>query len=199
MDGLIAYFGYGSLVNRKTLTENHQGLYPAHLSGWRRHWQSRGDDIPPGVALLSVHEAPGTTISGMLVVDDRSVLPDLDLREKRYDRVRISRESLGFGTRRPSDLPEEIYVYVGHPPPVNAGETRLLQSYLDTVLAGFLAEHGEAGLENFIQTTQGFERAMICDREKPRYGRAVPIDADMAGFFDGLLRNAGVRFERPEA
>jgi hypothetical protein len=198
MDGLIAYFGYGSLVNRKTLTENRHGLYPARLSGWRRHWQSRGDDIPPGVALLSVHEAPGITISGMLVIDEHSVLPGLDLREKRYDRVRISAESLDFTSVRPSGLPDEIYVYVGNPQPANAGETRLLQSYMDTVLAGFLAEHGEEGVENFILTTQGFDRAMICDRGRPRYGRAVAIDADMAEFFDGLLRRAGVRFEVPD-
>lgn len=40
-DGLMAYFGYGSLVNLETLRTEYVAAYPACLKGWRRHWQSR--------------------------------------------------------------------------------------------------------------------------------------------------------------
>ena len=39
---LIAYFGYGSLVNRATLRTNVVGAGRARLKGWRREWQGRG-------------------------------------------------------------------------------------------------------------------------------------------------------------
>ncbi len=59
-DELIAYFGYGSLVNRKTLPDNIIDAFPVTLKGWRRHWQRRpkekigfGDNY--SIALLSIH------------------------------------------------------------------------------------------------------------------------------------------------
>lgn len=38
---LMAYFGYGSLVNQDTLQTSWVASVPAQLKGWQRHWQGR--------------------------------------------------------------------------------------------------------------------------------------------------------------
>ncbi|MBE7186283.1 MAG: gamma-glutamylcyclotransferase, partial [Methylobacterium mesophilicum] len=71
----------------------------------------------------------------------------------------------------------------------------ILQSYLDAVLQGFLAVHGEAGLRRFVSETQGFETMVIRDRAKPRYPRSVVLQPGEAERFDQLLLSRGARFQ----
>lgn len=193
----IGYFGYGSLVNRATLGPEHLAAYPARLAGWRRHWQSRGADIPPGLALLSAHPDPTSSIEGMLIVDRISSLPALDQREMRYRRVpvRLGDLELDFGEAPPPDLPDDLFVYVGLKQPVSPRDPPLLQSYLDVVMAGFLAEYGESGVIRFLESTDGFARSIVTDRAQPIYSRAVRVAPETARWFDGLLRAAGVRYD----
>jgi cation transport regulator ChaC len=198
MSDLIGYFGYGSLVNRDTHGEGVIFASPAFLRGWRRHWQSRGlDDVDRAhIALLSVHRYETATIGGMVVVDRRENLEALDRREARYDRIAIPRDEFEILHDHDQEMiPSEIYLYVGRTETIADPAPLLLQSYLDTVLAGFLREHGEAGLEAFIASTLGFERRIVMDREKPYYARAVAIPADLAFRFDEMLSRAGVEFE----
>jgi len=194
----IAYFGYGSLVNRETLQTPHLALLPASLKGWRRHWQCREHhpdmQLSPEVALLSVHRDLSTCLSGMLIVDEVTSLPQLDLREAHYDRVPIEISDLEIADdRMQQDLPETLFVYVGRRSPERR-PTLLLQSYLDAVLSGYLREYGEEGIHHFLTTTIGFERPIVLDRHKPRYSRAVKVDAALARRFDELLAAAGVQF-----
>lgn len=201
-NGLVGYFGYGSLVNRETLRTEFVSCRPARLRGWRRRWQSRGSDIEPAhgqdVALLSVEPHAEGSILGMLVIDRREHLDHVDRREARYDRVPVEHHTLellqGDAGTDVTDLPEEIFVYVGRAQPADESPPFLLQSYLDAVMAGFLREFGEAGLAHFLETTHGFERSMILDRGEPRYSRAVRVEAEIGERFDDLLRSAGVRF-----
>jgi hypothetical protein len=198
MNETIGYFGYGSLVNRETYGEGVIFASPARLRGWRRHWQSRGlDEVDRAhIALLSVHRHAPATIGGMLIVDRHDNLEALDRREARYDRIVIPREEFEILVEHETGIiPEEIYLYVGRPVADADPAPLLLQSYLDTVLAGFLREHGEAGLEAFVATTAGFNRRIVQDRKKPYYSRAVAIPEDLALRFDEMLSRAGVEFE----
>lgn len=193
---LAAYFGYGSLVNRLTLRTAYVSTHRARLAGWRRHWQSRGIDsgTPAGpIALLSVHRAPDSAIHGMLVIDRREHLAEVDLREAMYDRVPIRHDDLEHAGERPAAFPQDCHIYVGREAAEHS-EPRLLQSYLDAVMAGFLAEFGEEGVRAFIATTDGWDRGIVADRTAPLYPRAVQVDAQTARSFDRLLEDAGVRF-----
>ena len=199
-NGLIAYFGYGSLVNLNSLRTRYVAAYPVRLRGWRRHWQSRpsGDDAALGLrpALLSVHRHGdvGSHIDGMLIIDRLANLPDLDAREMHYRRVALGDDLAGHD-HIPGLIdihPENRFVYVALDNPQD--QSPLLQSYLDVVMSGFYTMRGEEGVRNFIASTIGFERAIIADRHAPHYPRAVIVDEDLAKWFDELLRQAGVQF-----
>ena len=194
-DGFFGYFGYGSLVNRATLAHDHVSAHPVRLSGWRRHWQGRDAGDIRDVALLSVRRCERTVVDGILVIDRISNLASLDEREIRYDRVAISADDLEFtGGARPAWLPSRLYLYEGRPVPADPDRERLIQSYVDTVMHGFLNEHGEAGVLRFMETTDGFGRAIIRDRHEPRYPRATRPAVHHLDWFDRLLKEAGVRF-----
>ncbi len=191
---LAGYFGYGSLVNRQTLRTNYVEAHKARLSGWRRHWQARPGDIAPDggrIALLSVHRDLETTIDGLMIIDKGAHLPLVDAREAHYDRVALEAHHIDLSAQAvPVD---EAYVYVARQA-TTGGALRLLQSYLDAVMAGFLGEHGEEGLNSFLQTTDGFDKDMICDRHRPIYPRSVVLAPATAEKFDMLLTKHGVRF-----
>lgn len=179
---LVGYFGYGSLVNRDTHRTEIVDALPARLKGWRRHWVRR--DEASNRALLSVRREAGAVIDGLLVLDRAENLAAVDIREERYKRVLITPDDLELTGGVPSDCP--LYVYEAS---VCEGKGRLeiIQSYLDAVLQGFLREHGRAGVERFIHETDGFDAAILADRKRPTYPRAVTLEAEEQAFFDALL------------
>ncbi|MEL7430046.1 MAG: gamma-glutamylcyclotransferase, partial [Pseudomonadota bacterium] len=194
----VAYFGYGSLVNQATLRTGFVDIFPASLGGWRRHWQGRtmaartiGEDMPD-LSLLSVHRDDGCAIQGAMVVDLLENLPAVDERESGYQRVALSRDRVTV----PPDvtLPDELYVYVADVPEAEVGGEFLLQSYLDAVMQGFHRLYGPHGVQHFVETTKGFERPVIQDRNTPVYPRSVILNDGEAELFDAALRSVGVRF-----
>jgi hypothetical protein len=195
---LVAYFGYGSLVNRRTWSPGPIGAWRATLAGWRRHWQpcDLGGPALRDAALLSVHKDDACEIDGLLILDQAVNLAAIDRREARYDRIGIDRDAFrpAGGDVIPAALPAKIFLYVGRKSADARGEAKLLQSYLDVVLAGFLAEYGVAGIDRFMASTSGFGRPVIEDRARPLYSRAQTIDAGMARMFDARLAAAGARF-----
>lgn len=196
---MVGYFGYGSLVNRGTLKTKYVATIPAHLKGWRRHWQSRGIDIihPSGeqVALLSVHRHADCVVSGMLIIDRLENLGEVDLREQAYDRLPVNSSDLELPDNGLEySIPDELFVYVGKAKPEPEVRPKLLQSYLDTVMAGYMAEFGHSGLGHFLETTTGFDRAVIADRENPHYPRAARPEPGIAAMFDELLLAKGAWF-----
>lgn len=184
-EGLVAYFGYGSLVCRLTHRTEIVAAFPARLRGWRRHWRPRPDMPGFPAALLTVRPQSDAGCDGLVVIDRAENLAAVDAREARYQRVEIERSSIDC----PADLDSiPIYLYVAeadipeHPEP-----PLILQSYLDAVMHGFHAEHGDDGLRRFLDETDGFEIGVHGDRDRPLYPRALERDDARASAFDRLL------------
>ncbi|GHC75914.1 gamma-glutamylcyclotransferase family protein [Limoniibacter endophyticus] len=186
-EGLIAYFGYGSLVNAATHRTDIVAMHPARLKGWRRVWRHRPDLPDFEAALLSVRRDENAMIDGLLVVDHARNLPALDEREKGYHRHLVSYEDFEILSGATIDYP--IYVYeVMTDLPRSPLESAITQSYLDAVMQGFFTIHGEEGVRRFVETTDGFdEMPLHLDRAAPRYPRSVTLSDHEALFFDTML------------
>lgn len=184
---LVAYFGYGSLVNRATHRTKIIDAVPARLMGWRRCWRPRPDMPGFPAALLTIREEPGASCDGLLVFDHAKNLPALDEREARYLRVTVPPNQLETEMPVPDRCPVFVYVADADVPP-HPEPPKILQSYLDAVLQGFLGEHGEAGVRRFIEETDGFDTPVQPDRLTPFYPRAVMLADTERVLFDNLLR-----------
>lgn len=183
--GLIAWFGYGSLVNRATIGWAYEGAWPARLSGWRRHWRPRPDMPGFPAALLTVSADLEAGCDGLLVLDRAENLPALDRREGRYHRRLVDRAALSGVEVLPAACPVYVYEAMDHLP-VHRDPPRILRSYLDVVMKGFLDEHGRDGLERFLQETFRFDMPIHEDRDVPVYPRHVPASAEERDLFDRL-------------
>lgn len=191
---LIAYFGYGSLVNANTHRTNVLHYERAQIRGFARTWQARPDQAELPIALLS--SAPSTAndiLEGLLVFDRAENLPALDAREAGYDRLDLTPEDLALvsGGAIP-DCP--LYVYSGRKPFAPENEHFILQSYLDAVLQGYLHQYGEQGARGFIERTAAFDTALMTDRNEPHYPRSVKLSFDEVSLIDeltGFMKRAG--------
>jgi hypothetical protein len=189
---LVGYFGYGSLVNRLTLTTRVVAAFPVRLRGWRRTWRPRPDmgaEVAGGLSpsLLTAHRAPESAIDGLLVIDRSENLPSIDAREFRYHRRDLSMTDFEFQGPAP-DLVCDLHVYEARAelPPVPE-VSPILRSYLDAVMQGFLREFGEPGLHRFVAETDAFHTPIHEDRHAPLYPRAVTLSAEEIALFDRAL------------
>ncbi|APH72421.1 hypothetical protein BSQ44_14435 [Aquibium oceanicum] len=183
---LVAYFGYGSLVNRATHRTEIVHAVPARLRGWRRIWRPRPDMPGFPAALLSVRRDPDAICDGLLVFDRAENLAAVDEREARYRRLPVEIEALETEEPVPSGVP--VYVYEADPDiPHHPEPPKILRSYLDAVLQGFLAEHGEDGMRRFIEETEGFDTPLHDDRHAPLYPRAVMLNGHERSLFATAL------------
>ncbi|MEM5501259.1 gamma-glutamylcyclotransferase family protein [Ahrensia kielensis] len=181
---LIAYFGYGSLVNPATHRTNVLHYERAQLRGFKRSWQERPDIGTEPIALLS--SAPSShddLLDGLLVFDLSENLPLLDEREYGYDRLSVTPEDLKLYDDK--TLPEiPLYVYSGRLPQKVDAPHYILQSYLDAVLQGYLHQYGEEGVRNFVERTARFNTKLFADRASPRYPRYVSLSESEQHLFD---------------
>lgn len=197
---IVAYFGYGSLVNRATHRTGIVAARPCRLKGWRRFWRPR-PDMPfdplraTPVSLLTIRRVATSWIDGLLVFDRAENLPAIDVREAHYERRLVPVADIEL---REGRLPDacDIFVYEAREglPDHDARACPILQSYLDAVLQGFLAEHGEAGLTRFVLETDGFETVVLADRDAPVYPRAVVLTASERALIDSVLARRGIRY-----
>lgn len=190
-NAVVAYFGYGSLVCRATHRTDILAAVPARLKGWRRHWRPRPDMPGFPAALLSVRQDESSICDGLLVFDRMENLAAVDAREARYRRIEIADGDLELLAPAPYRCLTYVYVAEDHLPP-HPEPPRILRSYLDAVLLGFLSEHGEEGLARFLTETEGFEVGIHDDRAEPIYPRAVSLDDAQRRRFDGVLSGRGL-------
>jgi hypothetical protein len=173
-------------VNRATHRTAILHAVPARLKGWRRTWRPRPDMPGFPAALLSVRPDPDSLCDGLVVFDRAENLAAVDAREARYRRVELAPDSLETSEPLPDGLPLFVYVAETDIPP-HPEPPMILRSYLDAVLQGFLAEHGEAGVSRFIAETEGFDTPIHDDRHRPIYPRSVDLAAHEAALFAALL------------
>lgn len=183
---LVAYFGYGSLVNRATLSASVVDASPARLSGWARRWRPRPDMPGFPAALLTVSRSQGAAMDGLVVFDRRENLETVDRREARYHRREIDPADVSTHKKIPSGCP--LYVYEAMEElPVHREPPRILRSYLNVVMQGFLVEHGIGGVGRFVAETADFHVPIHEDSHAPVYPRHVAISDTERDLFHSLL------------
>ena len=182
------FFGYGSLVNRDT--HHFEGARTARLSGWRRAW--RHTPLREVAYLTAIPDAD-SAIEGLIAPVPDGDWAALDVRERAYDRQPASHQIA-------HDLPHapEIVVYAIpqdlHHQPTTRGP--VLLSYIDVVIQGYLREFGEAGAQNFFDTTDGWDAPVVDDRDAPRYPRHCHLTSDETAFVNDALRAAQAQVTR---
>lgn len=184
--GLVSYFGYGSLVNRTTHRTEIVNAVPARLRGWRRCWMPRADTSIFNVAILSVRRQAGADTEGLLIIDRTENLPEIDERERNYERRALGRNDIEIDRTMSVGYPAHVYEVPGNDK-LSFNDQKILRSYLDAVLQGFLAEHGEAAVWRFVEETEAFDIGILDDRASPLYQRRVSLTAIERELFDDVL------------
>ena len=172
-------FGYGSLIN--TPSRNSSAHAPIHAIpvrvaasfGYVRAWIAQSNSGFTALGLRrSVGDEKPTTINGVIYPVKDSDLPGFDQREKAYTRIPIPLESIQAVSWQRLPASAQIWAYV---PIESAGPAAeppsprfpLLQSYIDVVIDGAL-EYGETFARELIETTFGWNRFWLNDRELAR-------------------------------
>lgn len=181
------FFGYGSLVNQDT------HIYPnarhATLKDWRRAWVRT--DVRDVVFLTAV-PAPGHQIAGLIAAVPDADWAALDLREGGYQRVSSDGKVGHVG-----DPVREIAHYaVAATDMRNDGQHVILLSYLDVVVQGYLREFGEAGVQAFFDTTDGWDTPILNDRAVPKYPRAQALSESETQLVDQHLTQLSARVQQ---
>lgn len=180
------FFGYGSLVNRRT--HAYENAHPARLSGWRRAWRYTS---LRKVSFLTIVRDEDCTLDGLIAEVPGQDWGALDLRERAYDRLHATSQ-----VSHAAPMVGEIAVYAIPDAALNLPDQDhpILLSYVDTVLQGYLQEYGQDGAAQFLATTDGWDVTPILDdRATPVYPRAQLLDDNERDFVDAALRDLGCR------
>ena len=183
------FFGYGSLVN--AATHRYAPTERLRIQGWRRTWRQVADHP---VALLSAMPDDDSAIDGLIAPVPDNNWAALDAREQGYNRLVLT----------PAALPEayqehDIAIYAVPETPVDGDPHKrpILLSYLDVVLQGYLQQFGPLGAEQFLATTDGWDRPVQDDRAAPRYPRHQALDATQLAFVDSAIERLALSVIQP--
>lgn len=175
------FFGYGSLVNRKT--HSYPDAVAAEVRGWRRSW--RGTKLRE-LAFLTAEPDSGGRIVGLIAAVPGADWSALDVREAAYARHRVEQMTHAH------DRDVSVQIYAVEEAQTAAGQHPILLSYLDTVIQGFLTEFGEDGARDFFDDTSGWHMPILDDRADPIYPRATQMTRAERAFVDeNLIRVRG--------
>ncbi len=176
------FFGYGSLVNRRTHAYNE--AHPARITGWRRVWRHVATRE---VAFLTAYPAKDATLDGLIALVPGGDWDALDQREFSY--LRETAE----GVAHPLQSEPDVHIYHA-PPHLHAPATEkhpVILSYLDAVVQGYLQEFGTDGVRNFFDTTDGWDAPIRDDRRAPVYSRHQSLTRVERSLVDSELDRVG--------
>ncbi len=176
-------FGYGSLINSasRKLTGQTGAAIPVIAHGLVRSWGKIDDSYI--LSPLIVKEGVGQ-VNGVLLEVDEAALAEFDRRERGYHRIQLRPEQID--TDLPFNREHPIWVYVNDKPLPPCSNTPIVQSYVDTVMAGCLeVSYGFA--EQFVQHTVGWHHAKDNDRHEPKYGNLAGVDDHHYELIDALI------------
>lgn len=179
-------FGYGSLVNRRTLPP-HTAIEHATVRGWRRAWRATSRGASGGVCSLSVVPDRADAIDGVIVTFEDDVWPLIRRREHNYDPLRLEEapDVIIFRANAEADRFGD-----GHHP--------IHLSYIDVAIQGFLEEFGHDGVRRFMDTTDGWHVPIVDDRLAPGYPRAQLLSAEEIQCVDEMLESVDAIPLRPQ-
>ena len=187
MSETFHYFGYGSLINDQTRPPALRAQN-AVLHGWRREWRVTGElslswGAKHNICALSVRRDPTCSIAGVLVEEPVENLASLDQREVRYQRFKVDVETQ-------SGVNQSSYVYQARKEHSEWGSIKspICLSYIDCVLQGVIHRFGQAALEAFFETTDGWHVPILNDRSGPIYPRAIKLSARETELIDSHLK-----------
>ena len=173
-------FGYGSLINshsRKVTGETGRAV-AVKVSGFARHWSNLSSGF--GMSSVVVIVDPKETCNGVLIEVDASELRSFDLREKGYKRVLIELAQVEYYNPADQLIVDQssscgkdtvkIWLYQADKVVAPCQAAPVVFSYLDVILAGCL-EYSQQFSDDFMSCTQGWQHAMLNDRQAPRYPR----------------------------
>ena len=172
-----AFFGYGSLVN--LATHSYDDPRPAALPGWRRVWQRTN---LRKAAFLSVAPCPDTVLHGVIARVPGADWVALDQREAAYQRHDVTVTVHHDGPKAPTAVYQVKPAHLS-----DAQDHPILRSYLDVVVQGYLQVHGEAGVAQFFDTTDGWDMPVFDDRTAPLYPRHQVLTAAETALVDHHL------------
>lgn len=187
-----AYFGYGSLVNPDT-RKSVPGEMRVTLKGWRREWRMATPTPIGTICALSVGRDPSSEIDGLLVPVDPREEAVIDAREEGYARVSLAVSDFAFLDEAPATV-SEIWLYEAAPENRvwATPENRILRSYLDVVLQGYMRTFDIDGMTRFLASTSGLSSdALLEDRGAPIYQRAVRLTEEERALIDAAVERFG--------
>lgn len=176
-------FGYGSLMNSasRQLTGNTGQALPAIVHGLVRHWGKIDDSYV--MSPLVVNPGQGQ-VNGVLLEIDDAALVEFDRRERGYQRIALNAEQIETDQVFDSSKPIWVYIKDDHLPPCS--NSPIVQTYVDTVLAGCL-EVSESFARHFVEHTRGWHHPLENDRHAPKYANLAGVERAHHPVIDTLL------------
>lgn len=185
-------------MNVKSRENNgiHVKTYPVKIKDFQRGWFL---PIPKDeTTALSLIRKNSCLTNGLLLEVSNIDIELMDKREKEhgYERVRIEFQDIEFINPN-LEIEDEsvIWTYITHTPRFPTENNPITQSYVDVIVQGCI-EQGEDFASEFVNTTEGWDKPWINDREKPRYRRFLD-DIDYRGIDKILNRVINHRKEIP--
>ncbi|OLQ77635.1 hypothetical protein BIT28_04595 [Photobacterium proteolyticum] len=181
-------FGYGSLINHhsRLLTSQTGKAVPATVNGLQRHWGKVDGSykISPLVAMLGKGHC-----NGVLVKIGENSLVEFDRREKGYRRIELDPADVAAShavENQKMVINEPIWAYIRANPQPPCEVQPIMQTYVDTVLAGCLSI-SEQFAKTFVETTQGWHHPFENDRQQPKYGNLAGVLDEHLMLIDQLI------------
>tara|TARA_Y100001956_G_C4128654_1_gene191999 strand:- start:1428 stop:1988 length:561 start_codon:yes stop_codon:yes gene_type:complete len=179
-------FGYGSLMNSasRQLTGQTSPAIPATAHGFKRYWGKVDDSYI--LSPLVVDKGEGL-VNGVLLKVDEKGLQEFDRRERGYQRVNI--ELVQLDCQQDLSEHDRIWVYIKDCPEPPCSLSPIMQTYVDTVLAGCL-EISEHFAKQFVEHTIGWHFPLENDRHQPKYGNLAGVKPEHHNQIDALVAEA---------
>ncbi|CCN83129.1 putative BtrG-like domain protein [Vibrio nigripulchritudo SFn27] len=176
-------FGYGSLINPESrkLTGQTGDAFPAIVNGFDRHWSKVDGSYQ--ISPLVVTSGKGSVNGVLIEIDDHELL-EFDKREAGYHCIKVVVSQIESDTV--IDASADVWMYVKDETASPCVNAPIMQSYVDTVLAGCLSISSQFA-ERFVQSTLGWHHPLENDRHQPKYGRIAGVKAHHLSLIDDLI------------
>lgn len=191
--------GYGSLLSHDSRHRfSNLDIDPIYvvLKGWSRSWS-----VPCAIerqTYVGVHKDENLSVNAVLIPTEE-ITSELLEREKNYTFVEVDPADLKVTcTRAKSKTLPQGRFWICEPKHFQVADSKnpINQTYVDTCLIGCLESGNQQVMQQFIQSTSGWENGWHNDRNEPKYPRAATASDEQLELIDQLLERAGILIYR---